>query len=180
MDDQITEEEREAVLASSTGEAHEKTLTPHKPASLGSGMNSSIGFFHKFIFPPAWIVLFGTGAWEMFLRKGRVEIVLMWLLATIMLYWFCGRLKRVSFSLSERKLYVSNFVKIIEIPFDDVEEVSGSLMLSPELIFIRFNVTTEFGRKIMFMPPLRFLVWYSEHPIAEELRVIIFRNKVTN
>ena len=179
MDDQLTEEEREAALTSSSEEDHRGSPAPEGPARLGQGMNSSMGFFYKFIFTPSWIVLFGTGAYIAFIRKGNIEVVFMWLVGTSLLYLFCGRLKRVCFSPSVKMLYVSNFFKMIEIPFDDIVKISGSLMLRPELVFIRLKRDTAFGRRIYFMPKFRFLGGYSEHPIAEELRKNIL-GKTTN
>jgi hypothetical protein len=56
----------------------------------------------------------------------------------------------------------------------DVGKVTGSVLWNPELAWLHFRVTTDFGMSAQFMPPMRFsLNPFSRHPIVEELNLLI-------
>src|SRR5262245_30467268 len=93
------------------------------------------------------------------------------LAGSALLYWVCMRLKSVS--LRAHTLVISNYRDEIEVPLHDVEGVSGSLMVSPELVWLRFCRGTRFGTKIVFMPKLRFTLGFSRPPLVARLRTMI-------
>lgn len=136
-------------------------------------MTSDLTFFCKFIFPPLWVLGFGVGALTELTHKGNTFIVLMWLTGTTFLLLTWGRLKKVSLSPFTSKLYISNFLREIEVPFDDVEKIF-EIRMAPELIKIRFKTKTRFGRSILFMPKYRFWGGFSEHPTIGDLKRSIF------
>jgi hypothetical protein len=106
------------------------------------------------MFPPLWIVGFGVGALTELRHKEDTFIFLMWLLGTIFLLLTWGRLKKVTLSPLTSKLYISNFLREIEVSFDDVEKIS-EIIMAPGIIKIRFRTKTRFGRSILFIPKCR-------------------------
>jgi len=52
-----------------------------------------------------------------------------WVIGTAFIYWSCVRLKKVAIEGSD--LLVSNYLNTIRIPLENVEHISGTLMLSP-------------------------------------------------
>ena len=96
----------------------------------------------------------------------------MTLLGALFFYWSCMRLKRVR--LRGDILLISNFETEIEVPLGDVERVSGSLLVNPELVWLRFRRSTEFGTKVVLMPPIRFFHGFTRHPLVEELQEMLY------
>jgi|GEM_PF-730937 len=146
-------------------------------------LSSSMTFFYKFIFPTFWIGMFTFGTLLMFIApdsfKGNGDVREMrWLFAFItvvggsFIYWACMRLKTVS--MSADALIISNYRRRIDVPLRDVEAISGSLLMSPELIWLRFRHPTPFGEKVVFMPKFRFFSFhFSRHPLVAELQALI-------
>ena len=89
------------------------------------------------------------------------------------IYWSCMRLKKVA--LDGDVLLISNFRKEIAIPLRDVDHVTGSIFMSPELVWLHFRRPTEFGTKIVFMGKWRFFSGFTRHPVVKELQRLIDR-----
>lgn len=129
-------------------------------------LSSAWTTFFKIIFPILWII---------WLLSSGVAIV-RWLFPVIMLgglvmiYFFCLRLKWVD--LHGDMLVISDVQRKITVPLHDVERFSGSILISPELIWIHFLRTTEFGDKVIFMAPLRLFQGFSPHPLVDELNAL--------
>ena len=70
-------------------------------------------------------------------------------------------------------MIVSNYVEEADVPLIDVERVSGSVLLSPELVWIHLRRPSTFGQKIVFMPTMRMFHGFSRHPIVAELQGIV-------
>ena len=96
----------------------------------------------------------------------------MFLFATVFgsafIYWALARLKKVA--LSGSALVISDFKTEISVHLSNVDRVSGSLFVTPELAWINFREPTEFGNKVIFMPKIRWFGGFTRHPIVEELR----------
>lgn len=136
---------------------------------------------HKFVLPSLWVatvvILFvarplyahftGADAWVNVGLAGP-------LLALAFLYWTyilfeCLQLKRVD--LDGELLRVSNFREAIEVPLRDVESVSASAFLTPELIWLHLRRPTIFGETLVFAAPIRFFGgFWHRHPLAHELK----------
>jgi hypothetical protein len=71
-------------------------------------------------------------------------------------------------------LYVSNFRREIKVPLSEVVSVRGSFLVKGKLepITVRFKGETEFGSKIIFVPPYR-LFGIGLHPTAGELGALV-------
>jgi hypothetical protein len=91
-------------------------------------------------------------------------------IGVLALYGFCMRLKRVR--LRAGVLLISNYRSEIEVPLSGVARVTGSRLMNPELIWLRFRQPTDFGAEIMFMAPWRIFVGLSAHPMVDELRAL--------
>ena len=153
----------------------------HRP--MRRNLSSAWTVIHKVVFPALWIGAFALGTSCLFLSEPRTrsgaspppEMRWVFLVATVLgsvvLYWFGMRLKRVA--LDGDRLIISDFGREMEVPLRDVERVTGSILMHPELIWLHFRRPTEFGTKIVFMPPARFLGGYSRHPLVAELRALV-------
>lgn len=133
-------------------------------------MTSGLTFFCKYIFTSIWICGFGAGAAVIFAREGNAFLFIPWIVGATFLLWTWGKLKKIGFSPFNRKIYISNFIKEIEVSYDDVEDISAFPLITPALIFVSFKSTTAFGSRVLFMPKFKFFCSFSVHTTAEELR----------
>ncbi|MGB7624720.1 MAG: hypothetical protein WBN92_20430 [Terriglobia bacterium] len=144
-------------------------------------LSSKWTWFYKFALPALWIGGFASITLSMLIAPdswgagdsrelGWVFLVIT-VFGTVLFYWSCMRLKRVH--LRGDVLLISNFETEIEVPLRDVERISGSLLVNPELMWLRFHRSTEFGTKVVFMPPFRFFHGFTRHPLVEELQEMV-------
>jgi hypothetical protein len=142
-------------------------------------LSSKMTFYYKFIFPTLWITGFAFATILMFtapdsfkgnkdIREVRPIFLTLTIGGTVFFYWCCMRLKKVS--LKDNVLIVSNFSKEIVIPFCDVDRVSGSIMMHPELVWLHLRRPTDLGTKIVFTPRGRWFSGFTPHPIVNELQ----------
>lgn len=128
--------------------------------------------FYKFVFPALWIGGFGAGTFQMILQN--IPEWPAFLMATILgstfLWWCCMRLKKVYIEKDE--LIISNYFKTIRLPLKEMQDVKENRFISPRHAWIFLKNESPFGSKIMFMPPLRFLLFFA-HPTVEELQKMI-------
>jgi hypothetical protein len=101
-------------------------------------------------------------------REIRHVFLLATLVGSVFIYWALARLKKVT--LSGDSLIISNFKVEISVPFKDIERISGSILVSPELAWLHFRQPTEFGTKVVFMPQIRWFGGFTVHPIVQELK----------
>jgi len=80
------------------------------------------------------------------------------------------RLKKVY--IEDGELVISNYLKTIRVPLREMQEVKENRFISPRHAWIHLKNESPFGDKIMFMPPLRFLLLFA-HPMVEELQKMI-------
>ena len=148
-------------------------------------LSSPLSFFYKVVFPTVWLGGFGAGTLALFARAGSMRIssgqatppdmkwhfLVMWLLGAVLIYWACIRLKKVS--VSGPNLLVSNYLRTVTVPLASVQQVSGTRLLAPEHLRVsaRLSPTTQY--RFVFMPPLRFSLGLTEHPLAAELRAMV-------
>lgn len=133
-------------------------------------------FFYKFVFPTLWIGVFALVASAMFLSHDRDAQEVRWIFLGITIlgaavwYWSCMRIKQVR--LDSGSLKISDFRQEITVPLAAVERVSGSVLMSPELVWLHFRRPTAFGSKVVFMPPIRWFKGFRRHPLVAELRAL--------
>ena len=144
-------------------------------------ISSTWTFFEKFIVPAMWLIGWGLGTFALYFANHRddgrsansiLEFRRIYLgfglLASGLVYWFCVRLKRVS--IDSTTLYVSNYLKEVQVPLRDIAQVTENRWVNSHPVTIEFQCDTEFGRSILFMPPIRILGGWRPHPVVEELR----------
>ena len=113
-------------------------------------LSSGATFLFKVVGSIVWFGLGGV-AIVLSLAIGEYSIVpfgIAWLIATILVYVSCVRLKEVD--VDDSNLYISGSTSQITVPLADVESVTHSPMI--RRAFITFNHKTEFGRRIIFIP----------------------------
>ena len=142
-------------------------------------LSSSWTFVYKFLALPIWILFFGVAAVYLTLTPALFEsetdysiviatLYFCLLAGAVFFYWTYCRIKKVE--LAGKALRISNFFRTIEVSLEDVESVSGSILMNPELIRIRFWHPTEFGEKITFIGTYRLWGGLSRHPVVQELK----------
>jgi hypothetical protein len=72
--------------------------------------------------------------------------------------------------MDSQSLYVSNYLREVEVPFRDVRYVKESGWASVRPVRISFDRDTGFGRAIVFLPDAMSLLPFSPHPVVAELR----------
>ena len=144
-------------------------------------LSSAQTFWMKFVFPTIWISMFGLGTVAMLLGAFRGtdntappeamkwSFLAVWIVGTAFIYWGCARLKRVR--IDESAIYVSNYLKEIRIPFDDIAHVTENRWINIHPVTVHFRSATAFGDRIVFMPKIRIFGWRS-HPVVGGLRAL--------
>ena len=144
-------------------------------------LSSSLTWFYKFALPSLWIGMVAIQTPRMFLAASSAQggdpggaswlFLALTVVGILALYLFCMRLKRVR--LGPGVLLISNYWSEVEVPLSNVKRATGSRLMNPEFIWLRFRQPTEFGAVIIFMAPWRVFVGLSAHPLVEELQVLI-------
>lgn len=137
-------------------------------------LSTSLTFVYKYIFPVFFLGGSGIGTILAIPTLGvySIPFLISFILVFAMCYFWNFRLKTVQ--VDDDYLYVSNFSKTIQIPLDNIKDVSE--IIAFRTIFVEFNDETEFGRKIMFMGYTEMFLFYSNHPAVKE---IVERKKIT-
>ena len=91
------------------------------------------------------------------------------------IYWFYVRLKKVA--IDSDGLVISNYVREVRVPWRDVMKVTGNRWKKTHQVTITFDRDIGFGTSIVFMPKFRFMWPGQEHPIAQELRDLMFAKR---
>ena len=128
------------------------------------------------LFPVLWVSPFVIGmirlVWEwLTLPDGAASpfanfnplVLLLPVFGGAFAFWMLGGLKSVY--LTDDSLLVSNFLKVIEVPLANIENVSEPENSSHRRIAVYLRSPSAFGSKIVFMPPLR-----MAREIADNLR----------
>ena len=83
----------------------------------------------------------------------RIEfpiIIGFWLIMTPIVFWFAFKIKRVV--LEEGVLTVKGFVKEVQIPANDIEDVRESGFGRMKFLTMSLRSPSEFGHKVSFLP----------------------------
>jgi hypothetical protein len=144
-------------------------------------ISSDQTFGAKYIVPVLVILIFDTAAlslwwdpneWPMSLVHASTDPI-RWVFAAVAVLltvgslWFGTRLKSVK--LDDEALYVSNFRREIRVPLTEIDTVAVEGWSTSQVVAITFRSDTAFGRKIVFMPQLRFMT-FSKPPVVGELQ----------
>jgi hypothetical protein len=143
-------------------------------------LSSAQTFLMKLVLPSMWIAGF-TVATVLLFTTGSVtdtdgvppspQMKWFFLAATTVggfcWYWWCMRLKRVE--IDDQWLYVSNYVREIQVALGDIEEISENRWVNIRPITVTFRRETEFGPRIVFMPRALWWGFWRPHPVVREL-----------
>ncbi|MEK7722872.1 MAG: hypothetical protein AAB336_00850 [Acidobacteriota bacterium] len=132
---------------------------------------TKLGFiiFYVFLFPIAFL------AFSKSLLEFLIVTIILFPIIFFTIRWV---LKFKQVEITEKGLIIShtNLVnrKEIFVPFSNVESVYQRFWqhFNPESVTISFTEPTEFGKKIIFIPPMRFLGFF-EQSIVNELNLLI-------
>jgi hypothetical protein len=144
-------------------------------------ISSKLTFWTKIVLPLLWSSIFGLvtlGFWLGLMRGKNNELPpeamkyifsAVWIVGTTVFLWLCSGLKRVR--IDDKYLYVSNYLREIQIAFADIKEITENRWLNIHPVTIHLKNNSEFGNKIKFMPTSRFTFWvWSSHPVVAELK----------
>ncbi len=148
-------------------------------------LSSRQTFLVKWIVPPAWIGAFGSatialwyGATAVPLTDTRLRWLfpVVWLLGSLFIYLNCVRLKRVR--LDGSTLLVSDYRREIRIPLRDVEAVTELRWVNIHPVTLHLRRPSDFGERIVFMPPTRWFMGWLPHPLVQELRDLVHQERL--
>jgi len=132
-------------------------------------LSSAWTFWAKVLFPAIWILAFGyvTFLWSGGPLQTKFVFLVVWIAGTTSILWAYAGLKRVR--MDERQLYVSNYVREIDVPFSAITNVKQNRWINSRPITIYFRDATQFGDKVTFMPKQRIQFWRID-PVVHELK----------
>lgn len=131
----------------------------------------------KVIYPHLMITVFGVQAFSSLFAPQTINAreafigIVGWVIFSAFIYFGCYRLKKVS--VDDRFLYISNYLKEVQVPLSEVADVTESSSSNIRPVIIHLISSTEFGRKIIFMPKEWRFGFYSTHPVVNELKEMV-------
>jgi hypothetical protein len=137
-------------------------------------ISSRLTILCKFIAPILWVSIMSIGSVLALFRvaeePGSLIIIFVGIISSFFIIRFALRLKLVS--IDDAFLYVSDYRKEIQIPFSQIESVAENFLTKPKLILLKLISPSEFGGKIVFIPPLQLFGAWRSHPMVSELKHI--------
>jgi len=141
-------------------------------------LSSAQTMLMKFFFSPLWIGLFGAGTVAIWIdalddtkgsQPGDVKwiFLLVWIVGSTMIWLLSVRIKRIE--IDDSNLYISNYLREVSVPFDQIETVTEIRWTNPRQVIIHLRADTGFGRVVRFIPKVRFLGLFSAHPVVSDL-----------
>ncbi len=140
-------------------------------------LSSKTTFVQKFIAPSvtgiaiAYVMIYEFNTWQ---STSYIMTAVVVALLIAFIYWFCIRAKKVS--VSGETLFVSNYIKEIQIPLSNVEKVT-TVYIKGHPTTIHLKSASEFGSKILFFPPHLYFSWEPHENVAELKRLVEAANK---
>ncbi len=136
-------------------------------------LSSRWTLFYKVALPPIWLLL---GVWLALLASDAPDPLLLpffgvWAGVALFVLWLAGALKHVL--LEGDALEIRGLRESLRVPLRDCESVSGTSLLNPELVWIRFRRPTAFGSRVSFVPRRRGFRPFTPHPALAALRALI-------
>ena len=154
--------------------------------SMRRTISSAQTFFMTWVFPFLWIGGFGFGTcahWIDALRGGngvpppvwmKWQYLVIWLVVSSFILWFCGRLKRLR--MDDEALYVSNYWAEERVPLTEVSHFTRSRFTNPPTVTIHLRSMSPYGERIVFIPKHRWAL-FGTHPAIAELQALCDRAK---
>ena len=135
-------------------------------------LSSALTAFNKFIFPTVWVGGFAESTINLIIRgDSEWTSSLLATIAGLIFFWLLSMpLKKVFIEKDE--LVISNYFKTIRLPLREIQDVKENRFINFNPVWLILKTECSFGKKIMFMPPIRFTFFFA-HPVVEYLRKII-------
>jgi hypothetical protein len=138
--------------------------------------------FYKFVLPLLALGGIGFGAWRGYVHPERLRMPpgvapeYGWLLlltiavfAGVIVWWTVKSLVRIE--LDDDELVMSNYRSEIHVPLANIASIGGPSSTNPQRYTLTFEESTEFGRRVSFLPPMQWsLMRLSESDEVRELR----------
>ena len=148
-------------------------------------LSSRASFIHRIVLPIALtsgsvIMLWQLGSNPAVgfddLQRATIEII--FLGAASAYAWYLSRAKRVW--LEDDELIVRGFSEEFRIPLRSIDRVTATRFRNPEQVRIYFGSPMGEESSIFFVPPFRWIRFWSQHPIAEEIRELVRNEDSSN
>lgn len=138
-------------------------------------LSSKLTFFYKYVVLLIWTAGFALGTRAVLFHEpffdGRwFEYFLSLVAVAIFIIFSTGSILQVRIDRKNSRLEASNYFKTVLIAFTDIEDIDGTSVLSPKLVWFSLKKDTALGRKITFMPAKRMTRPIGRHPLVMELR----------
>ena len=144
-------------------------------------LSSGLTFFVKAVHPAISLSILFLITFAIYLvpNKGGTLQVFRWILPIILpltvihVYRTCVPLKRIS--MDDEALHISNYLKQVRISLRDVNSVRERRLINIHHIEIDFRHDTEFGKRVVFMPKMRWFNSRSPHPVVADIQAAVAR-----
>lgn len=137
-------------------------------------LSSGWTVFYKFLGIPTVVLMAGYGVWVFYTPHwrnvpGEFYFILLLALAANFAFsvWVTMRVMHVE--VDEHNFYVSNYSREIVIPRSDLYEATEMRWMQPYWITLHLRRPSEFGDRIVFIPPWRLGAFWTANPLIEEL-----------
>ncbi len=138
-------------------------------------LSSKLTVLTKIILPGSIILTMGIITLTMFLETGasdqpppKFSLLGMEIFVVTALYLTVMKYKKVF--LDDKFLYVSNYLKEIEIPLSNIGDVTEIVWIRGHPVTIHLKTPSDFGSKITFTPKSKGFRFFSANPLVEELK----------
>lgn len=142
-------------------------------------ISSDATLIWKYIFPGLWISTTGIGVIVIVFHNAKQLTLSLFpfvgLAVSGYLIWFARRLKFVS--MDDDFLYVAHLRKQIQIPLTHIKSVKENFLARPKLITITLHPSSEFGKKIVFVPTSLAFGALRSHPVVPEIESAVQRRR---
>lgn len=119
-------------------------------------ISSATTFFWKFVFPGIWGIPLVVAIIQSIVKVDfsikAISAFAFCSIALALILWMVGSLKSVH--LTSDSLKISNYLRTISVPLENVAVVNDPDLSSHRRIFISFTSSTSFGNEIVLMPPI--------------------------
>jgi hypothetical protein len=104
-------------------------------------------------------------------------LLLVPILIMALLIWYVIARPLMVIQVDDRFLRVSNYRREIQVPLSDVVRITENRLVNIRPVSIHLDRPTVFGTRIKFMPKVRFILFFSSHPIVAELDELVTHAK---
>lgn len=132
---------------------------------------------YKFVWPPVFLIspiwfVFGGFAKQVgndqFFRDYALLFIFIFLFNAAIFGWLALKVKRVE--VDAEHLYVSDYRKEVRIPLEEIVDVTEMRWVQPHWVTVHLTRPSDFGKKIVFVPPWRFGAFWTKNELVGDLK----------